>query len=328
MRNRIVTFGVALAAGLLLAVTSSTPAAAEAVALRLNWTVNGGNCTWFLGLDRGYFKDQGLDLTIKEGSGSATGVKLIASGDTTFAYVDYTSTAVAISRGMPIKAVFGVERQGPLGVMTLKEWGVERPQDLVGKKIGTSTRGSGGQLFAAFLRRNDVPPDKVKLVGYGGGERVIAMLEKQVHGFVGFFTTDAVGVIAKGVPLNILKFTEWGMNIMGPGVVVNTETIAKQPQLIRRFITGARRTWAEARTHPEEAVAATIRRFPKENASVLLLQLKLMLGNIDSPHSAGRPIGWMAREDWDEMQRTFVEVKEIRRAIPVEQYYTNEFLPQ
>ncbi|MBI2370286.1 MAG: ABC transporter substrate-binding protein [Deltaproteobacteria bacterium] len=317
-----------LGVALLLAVRAPRDVAAtEAISLRLDWTIYGGNCSWYLGLDRGYFREQDLDLTIKEGSGSSTGVKLIASRDTTFAYLDYTSSALGIARGMPIKAIFGIQRQGPLGIISLKEWGIERPQDLIGKKISTSTGGSGGQLFEAFLRRNGVPPNKVTLIGLRG-DRVVAVIEKQVHGFVGFFTTGIPLITAKGASINVLKFTDWGMNIMGPGVVVNTETLTKQPDLARRFLAAASRTWKDSRAHPEETVAAALRRFPKENASVILQQLKLALGAIDSAHTAGKPIGWMAREDWEEMQRTFLEIKEIKRPLPLDQYYTNELLPQ
>ncbi|MBI3075468.1 MAG: ABC transporter substrate-binding protein, partial [Deltaproteobacteria bacterium] len=312
--------------GAVLAPREGRPA--EAVSLRLDWTIYGAHSPWYLGLDRGHFAEQGLALTVKEGSGSATGVKLIASGDTTFAYLDYTSTALGVARGMPIKAIFGIQRKGPLAIVSLKEWGIERPQDLVGKKIGTSTGGSGGQLFEAFLRRNGVPPDKVKLVGYRGGERRTAMLEKQVHGFSGFFTLEVPIMAARNVSINVLRFTEWGMNIMGPGVVANADTIAKQPDLVRRFLAATSRAWKEARVRPEEAAAALSRRYPKESAPLLLQQLKLALDLMDSPQTVGKPIGWMAREDWDEMQRTFLEIKEIKQAQALERYYTNEFVPE
>ena len=81
---------------------------------RLNWTLYGEHAPFFVARDKGFYKDEGLDVEILEGSGSTTVAQLVANMTNPVAYVDAATMMRGVGTGMPIKAVGVTLQQSPM----------------------------------------------------------------------------------------------------------------------------------------------------------------------------------------------------------------------
>ena len=81
---------------------------------RLNWTLYGEHAPFFVARDKGFYREEGLDVEIQEGSGSTTVSQLVANATSPVAYVDAATMMRGVSNGMPIKAVGVTLQQSPM----------------------------------------------------------------------------------------------------------------------------------------------------------------------------------------------------------------------
>ena len=89
----------------------------EKVVLLLNWYVYSEHAPFFLGKERGYFDQEGIDLDIQEGRGSGVTVQAVAAGTATFGYADVATMIKAASKGAPVTAVGVALQTSPMSAM-------------------------------------------------------------------------------------------------------------------------------------------------------------------------------------------------------------------
>src|ERR1043165_1514083 len=107
--------------GALAALTASVTfaAAQDAVSLRLNWYLGGLHVPFYYGKERGFYKDEGIDLTINEGRGSAHTVQVVAAGSDTFGLADSSSVVATAVKGADVKSVMSLLNSTGFSVVSL-----------------------------------------------------------------------------------------------------------------------------------------------------------------------------------------------------------------
>src|SRR6185437_9217742 len=104
---------------------TAAPRSLGTVSLRLNWTITGPHALYYLGVQRGFFKDQGLTLQIDEGNGSVTTGQLVANKSNTFGLADASALIPVVSKGLPIRCVGMVSPQSALAVIARADSGIK-----------------------------------------------------------------------------------------------------------------------------------------------------------------------------------------------------------
>src|SRR5947207_13894841 len=132
--NRISTlfFGPAVILGAIAAVTSAARADDD-VRLRLNWMYYGSHAGFALGKDKGYYKDAGINLDIRSGNGSGSAHRLVANGDSQFAYGSCGSMVNLASKGAPLISVGVIDAMGTDAVLVRPDTGVKSVKDIQDK---------------------------------------------------------------------------------------------------------------------------------------------------------------------------------------------------
>ena len=126
----------------------------DQVTLRLNWILYGFHTPFHLGVDRGYYKDEGIDLTIGDGQGSGRTVQVVAAGGDTFGISDAGSVIAGASKGAPIRSVMAVSNSSPYAVGVRGDLGAKSAKDLTGMTIAATAGEAGVQLWPAILAAN------------------------------------------------------------------------------------------------------------------------------------------------------------------------------
>ena len=129
------------------------------VKFSLDWRFEGPNAGFTNALDKGFYKAEGLDVTIDPGNGSVDGINRVASGSYNLAMADMNS--LIRYRDNPanpqIKAVFMLMNAPAFAVTTLKKNGISKPKDLEGRLVGAPAADGAFANWAAFIKAAPSP---------------------------------------------------------------------------------------------------------------------------------------------------------------------------
>lgn len=299
--------------------------AGEAVSLRLNWYLGGLHAPFYLGLARGYYAEEGLDLTINEGRGSGVAAQIVAARGDTFGMSDGGTLMLAAAKGQPIRAVMCVLSRPGFGVIFLADSGIRTIRDLEGRTLAVSPGDALTQLFPAVAAANGLDMDKINLVFMDPPAKPVAVMERRADALLGGVDDQYFLIKQRGFEVGAIRFADVGVSTVGMTVHAHEDTIREQPDLVRRFVRASVRAWEAARADPEAAVDAALKVKPDLDRQSTLDQLLVDLDLMFSEHS--RKIGYCAPEDWERTLELMVAYRGLETDRPASSFYTNEFLP-
>jgi NitT/TauT family transport system substrate-binding protein len=317
---------LAIALGLMLGAAGAR--AADEASLLLNWYLGGLHTPFYLGLERGYYADEGIDLTINEGRGSARAVQVIAAKGDTFGMSDAGSLMLGAAQGAPIKAVMSLLNTSGFGIISLAKTGITSVKDLEGKTLAVSPGDALTQLFPAVVAANELDGDAIELVFMDPPAKPVAVMEKRTDALLGGIDDQYFLIEAQGHEPASLRFADLGVNTVGITVHTHEDVLAENPDLVRRFVKASVRSWQAALDDPEAAVEAALKVKPDLNRESTLKQLQVDLDLLFSPNTEGRGIGYGAEADWQHTKELLAEYRELETDREASSFYTNEFLPE
>lgn len=286
-RAAAVAMGTALSAGLLAACGGSSshgasagttvgggPQAAackspDALTFRLNWVQDYEQVPYYVALDKGYYKNQCLHVTIQPGRGSADTVTLVGSGAAQLGVADTVAIIQGQAKGIPVTGVGVGWRKNAFAIVIRKAalHGVASPtpQDLYGLTFGAVTAGSPYIFWKAFVTEQHLDASKIKtdsIAPPGYAE----MVEGKVD-FLANFASAATDLESKGVPVVTLKGADFGQQAYGLGFLANTSWMAGHGSDVQRFLTATGQAMTWSAQHPSEALAIEAKYNPSLTAT-------------------------------------------------------------
>lgn len=302
--------------------------AQDKASLRLNWLIYGFHSPFYLGVERGLYRDNGIDLTVGEGQGSTRAVQIVAAGSDTFGLSDGSSIIAGAVRGAPVQAVMGIMNRSPFAVIVRADSGITRLVDLKGKTLAATTGEAGLVIFPALLRANGMAPDDIRFLRVDGAGKLVATLENRTVGLLGGAENQALILPARGVPATSLLYADLGVNTMGLAIHATRDTIAKNPDMVRRFVRATSAAYALAEREPDASIAAVMKLKPDLDRALALAQLRAGLQLVRSARAPDRAPGWMVAADWEETLALMKEYQELRTDLPASAFWTDAFMPQ
>jgi NitT/TauT family transport system substrate-binding protein len=270
----------------------------DKVTLTLNWVPYGEHAPFYYGVEQGFYEDEGIDLEIKPGNGSATVIKQVAQDQTTFGWADTPPLLNGISSGMPVKSVGVFLQKGPASIESLADQNIGSIKDLKGKTVGGTPGDAMYATFPALLKANGMAEGDVKVVNMDPANKIAQLAEGQVDAIMGFFHDQGPTIEARtGKKVEYLLFADSGLNMLGTGIVVNDKTLSEKKDLVTRFVRATQKSWAEAAKDipaAAKAMAGKAENEPPEDVLVKQLTLAQPLLQVDS---AGMP-GVNTEEQW------------------------------
>jgi NitT/TauT family transport system substrate-binding protein len=313
---------------LALMLLAAAPAwANDAVSFRLNFLIYGFHTPFFLGVDRGYYRNHGIDLTIGEGQGSGRAVQIVASGSEQFGLADGGSIINGAVKGAPVIAVMGIMNRSPYGISIRQDSGITDLKGLAGKTLAATTGEAGLTIFPALLKRNGMAPDSISFLRVDGETKMVAVLQNRVVGMLSGVENQALILPRKGVPVTTLSYPDLGVNTMGLCILAAKSTVEKNPDLVRRFIAATRESYEAAMADPAAAIEAAMKTKPDMDRDLALAQLQAGLKLVHSPHGPDKPIGWMAPEDWADTVHLMKDYQDLKTDQPPTAFWTDTYLP-
>ncbi|WP_404426079.1 ABC transporter substrate-binding protein [Thalassospira australica] len=249
------TVGIAVAFG------AQSAMAQMAIKFTLDWKFEGPAAPYVLAKKKGYFDDEGLDVTIDSGNGSVGAITRVASGayDVGFADINSMLEFNASNPGLAMKSVFMVYDRPPFSLFMLKKSDITKPEDLIGKTLGAPVFDASRKLFPAFAQATGLKLDDVTWESMDPPLREPMLVRGDVDAITGHYFTSILNLEAQGVSkddLTVFKYFDYGMDFYGNAMIASPDMMENHPEELRGFLRAVVKGWRDAIANPEEAIAA------------------------------------------------------------------------
>ena len=212
--------------------------AATPVKMTLPWLPLGTFSYAFVAKKMGFWEKRGLDVTIDRGFGSGRVCVPVDQGQYDFGIIDLAVMMNCAARGLDLVAVAGIWPRSPVGIFSLKEYGITKPQDLEGQTVAFDVGSGDFQLWPAFIKATGIDDKKVNKVTMDAAALIKALVEKQVKAEGNFFGSIAPSLWAQGLEINSMLYEDYGVKMFSNVVACKRSTIEKKPELCEAFIGG------------------------------------------------------------------------------------------
>lgn len=297
------------------------------ISFQLNFTAGGYNSGFALALQKGFYKDVGLNVTIVKGQGSGTTAKLVASGQAGLAYADATAVMQVIAQGAKIKILSTMYQSSPNAINTLASSGIKSIADLKGKRLGEPTGEAGTAMLPLLLKANGLTLDDIIRVPMPGTSLVAALAEGQVDAIIG--STEGYNLVLEdqGFDVVVLPYADWGVPTVSTSIIASESFLAQYGNEVRCFIEASLRGWDEAIKHPDEAIQALVDTFPYDTKPDLNRRQLESAINLFCKNDA-KFVGKAEPEAWERTVQVAQEVLGLSKDLPATAYYTYDYLPE
>lgn len=268
---------------------------------QLNYVPNAAFAPYFVAVKDGYYKKEGLNVTINSGTGSGTALETLGAGRADLAIADASAMINADQGGGKFTMVMMLADGGVLNVFTKASSHITSMNDLVGKTIGAAPDDAGRLLMPAVAAKSGFSISQINYVN---------VPPETKYALLGAGKIDAVFDIAQNAPLiyaalggkqntRELSFSGAGVDPYSQGIVALNSEIKNNPAVIKRFLYATREGWATAIKDPQTAMEIYHSYFPSIPVAQGVQILNIWANLMRTPNYDQYGIGWMTKARWD-----------------------------
>ena len=308
------------------------PAAAQTltpVKVLLDWAWLPYHAPFLIAQEKGYYKDEGLNVALEQGRGSATTALLLSQGNFDIAHVNITNAAQMVGKGGPIKTVALYQHKTAAAFIGIKgKVKLDGPQSLKGIKIGSTPGGSDALSLRIFANANGMKVPDLNVVALDANAKTTALFSGTIDVVSGDSPAFNAYVRATNQEPVTLQLADAGVPLLGFGFAANNAYLAKNPEVVRKFLAASKRGLAEAARDYKAAcelmqakvhLAGTVERRVDYNQGLLAL----------STPPTDPTWGQQSPEEWTKLVATLKAAGELPADDkPLATYYTNDFVPK
>jgi NitT/TauT family transport system substrate-binding protein len=305
---------------------------AHAVALNVtHWQEGMYGVPFAVALEKGYFKEAGLDVTLVRGYGGNRTANELDQGQFEIGYVDAVSLMLNRSNGGKIRLVGAINTSWPGGICYVDKAGTPKKlDDLKGLTMGGGSASPVQNIVPAWLEQNGKPKDFIKLLRLDPAVVDASLIEGKID-LAECWRGSNRAILQKqaaaaGVKLGWIEYGDLGLNAYGSGFAATEDMIAKRPDVIRKFMKAAYRGYEFAIANPEQAADIMVKMYPTVDRAAGLQQIKEIGVLIVDPQAKDRGIGYL-RDDRARATVQFVDKAfALNGKVKVEDIYTNDLV--
>ena len=284
-------------AGIAVAAAVNGAAAQTPVKFSLDFKFEGPSAPFLVGIDKGYYQAEGLNVTVDSSAGALEPITRVASGAYDMGFGDINSLIKFRDQNpnMPIKAVFMVYNRPPFSIVTRKSRGVTLPKDLEGKKLGAPAADGAFAQWKIFVHANGIDASKVAIENVGIPIREPMLAAGQLDAITGFSFSSYVNLKDRGVPIDdvvVLLMADYGVDLYGSAIIVNPKFATEHPDAVKGFLRAFLKSLKSTAKDPSAAVDSVIRRNDLAKKDIELERLNMALrDNILTPEARADGLG-------------------------------------
>lgn len=300
----------------------------------LNWSYQGPQAWFFIAKERGYFADEGLNMTIDQGSGSGAAVGRVASGTYDVGFGDINALINFASKNpedSPV-AVYMIYSQPPFTIAVPSESDINEPADLNGKTIAGPANDGALRLFPAFASIAGIDQESIEIMNIDARLREQMLANGQVDAVFGFVNTVRFNsMLAGGNPdedIRFIRYGDHGMDLYSNALIVSKELIEENPDAVRGLVRAVNRGMADVLADKEAGIDAVVKQESLINRDVEMQRLIATLEDeMNHPELAEIGLGNINQERFLKSIDIVVEAFDLDSTPSMETVFRSDFLP-
>ena len=312
-----------LVLAVLLSPMVGTALAANKVTFVMSWLPDARWASEIVAKYRGFFKAEGLEVSLKWAKGSRNAAKQVATGAADLGTPTGDVVLTSREKGFPLVSVLQTLPKTGTSFISLKKTGIRTPKNFIGKKVGVQ-RGSATWVgFQALMNKYGMDIDKLEKIEVGFGLK--PLLAGMVDVRPAYIYNEVVLARHKGIDLNVIWLPDHGIDMVGTGIATSEKLLQDNPATVRSFVRAVLKAYQYAKKNPDDAIKALLQHKSDHDAVYQRKVLNMIHSKIAVPPKSG-PYGWADRDEWKNTQENLIKFGVMKKRVDLNMTYTNRFV--
>lgn len=295
------------------------------VTVVLDWTPNTNHTGLYVAKEKGYFKEQGLDVKIIM-PGEAGADQLVASGKSQFGVGYQEGVTQARIQGVPLISIAAVIQHNTSGFASPAEKNIKSPKDFAGKTYGGWGSPVEKSIIESLMKKENADVGKVKIVNIGDTDFFTA-IKKDVDFSWIYYGWDGVEAELRGEKINMVYLTDYSdkLDYYTPVLTTNEKMISKNPETVKAFVKAAAKGYEYAIKNPSDAADILIKAAPDLDPKLVKKSQEWLAPKYQDDATRW---GEQKLEVWENYASWMFENGLLEKELDAKKAFTNEFLPK
>jgi NitT/TauT family transport system substrate-binding protein len=323
----VIVFALILAACGRTSPNTSQSTLPTPVTLQLQWVTQAQFAGYYVALDKGWYLEDGIELTIRPGGPDISPIDSVRTGTAEFGTSLLADIIVASQQANDLVSIAQIQQTNGLLLIAIKDSGVTGPKDFAGKKVGVWL-GNWEAQFNALIAKEGIKANDFTLVAQGFSMESFINGELDVASAMIY--NEYYAVLESGIKpedITIINYADYGLDFPGDGLFTSAKIAQENPDLCARMLRASLRGWQYAIENPEEATDIILK-YDQSGVQTRGHQLSMMLEIIKLVQVNLRPLGYTDRNDVRRVIDTLYSYQVLNTQIDPDSVFTNSFWEQ
>ena len=274
----------------------------------------------YIAKEKGFFEQNGLDVTIEHSPGRGEHLQLLVAGTVQVTTMDAANLLERRSDpGVPVVSIALIGQKGQQAFAALSESGMQTPKDWEGKTVGY--KGTPTTDLFALLAATDTDVDKIDLVNVGFDPRVLA--EGQVDVYPLYKSNEPYLLNSWGDQITLWDASDYGVPTLGLIYAATESYVEENGDILSSFLYAALQGIRYAETHPDEAIEIVMKYAgPDTNPDHMKFMLETELEDAQSENG----YGWQSAEQWQALANMLAQHDVLPADMDINQVFNSTIL--
>ena len=273
-----------------------TAQALTKVVFSLDFIPLGRHAAWYAALAEGYYKGEGLDVSIIPSQGTAQVIQAVESGTANIGFVDVPSVIIARGNGSKLKLVAVDYVKAPYAIFSLSNGAnVTEPKQLEGLNLGSGAGSFTPKVIQGFMAQKGLDPNKLTISNVAPPARATMLLSGKIPAIEFFVMSKPgleAGAKASNTELRTLLLADHGLELYGNGIAATEDYIAKNSDILKRFVRASLKGWKFTIANPEKAAEDQIKFVPSLKLEGSVVEIKVVTDLAVTAETKKNGLGW------------------------------------
>jgi NitT/TauT family transport system substrate-binding protein len=327
----------ALLAGIGLVIAGASTSSSQTltpIKFTLDFKFQGIHAWYYVAREKGYFKAEGIDITIDQGEGSAATITRIMSGayDAGFGDINAIIQQAANKPGEQPVMVYQIYNRPPFVIVTKANGPIKTVKDLEGKKLGGPAGSATLRLFPNFAKVNGIDTSKISMMNMAPNLQEQMLIQDQVEGSLVFNVTSYINLLQQRQDpekdFRWFNFGEYGLDLYSNGVMVSQKLLKENPKAVAGLVRAINRAIKDVVADPAMGVATLAKIEPLINPEIEKKRIAYALNNLmNAPEAAEIGIGDLKDDRLTRSIAVIAEAYELKSRPAASDVFNRSFLP-